>query len=246
MKTVVDYGIDKPERVRAIGMVGFMILVTGLSQFLALRSSLEVWPELLLSIALWTSMLFFLVAGIMLWSSRSGKFGLAWKMMEELDWNGKERVLDVGCGRGLLTILAARKVPLGNVTGIDIWSMEELSDNSKEQAFRNAQLEGVSDRVTFEDGDARELNFRPNSFDKVISSLCLHGIGKRDERDKAVAGLVKLLKPGGELAILDILHTGEYSAVLQRQGMKSIRRSTMKFLYCLPTRYIVAKKPEFR
>jgi SAM-dependent methyltransferase len=240
---VVDYGIDKPERVRAFGMVGFMILVTGLAQFLALQSSLMIWPELILSICLWISMLLFLVAGIMLWSSKSGKFGLAWKMIDELKWDGTEKVLDVGCGRGLLTILAARKVPMGNVVGVDIWSHEELSDNSRDAAEWNAKLEGVMDRVSFEDGDARELLFRPGTFDKVVSCLCLHGIGKRSERDKAVAGLVKLLKPGGEIALLDILHTREYKIVLEKQGMKNVRRSSMKFLYCLPTRYVIATKP---
>ncbi len=242
MKTV-EYGIDKPERVRAFAMVGVMLIATGLSQFIALRGSVEIWPELILSICLWVGLLLILVAGIMLWSSRSGKYGLAWKMLEDMSWIGKEHVLDVGCGRGLLTILAARKVPIGTVTGIDIWSQEQLSDNTKEAAVENARLERVSERVKFEDGDVTKLGFSANNFDKIISSLCLHGIGSRLERNKAVVNLIRILKPGGEIAIMDILHTREYKIVFEKQGLKNIRRSPMKFLYCLPTRYVIGYKP---
>ena len=242
MRTV-EYGIDKPERVRAFAMVGTILIATGLSQFVALRSSVEIWPELILSFCLWVGMLLILVAGVMLWSSRTGKFGLAWKMLEDMSWIGKERVLDVGCGRGLLTILAARKVPLGDVTGIDIWSQEQLSDNTKEAAVENARLERVSERVNFEDGDATKLGFRAGTFDKIVSSLCLHGIGSRRERNKSVENLIKLLKPGGEIAIMDILHTREYKIIFEKQGLKNIRRSPMKFLYCLPTRYVIGYKP---
>jgi SAM-dependent methyltransferase len=238
----VDYGIDKPERVRAFGMVGAILMSTGVAQFIALRGSVEVWPEMILSICLWIAILFFVVAGVMLWSSKTGKFGAAWQMIEALNWSGREKVLDVGCGRGLLTIMAARKLPIGEVTGIDIWSQEQLTDNFKEGAYENAMLERVTERIHFEDGDATKLEFSPNSFDKVISSLALHSIAKRSDRDKAIAEMIRVLKPGGEIAILDILHTGEYAQVLKAKGMLQIRRSPMKFLYCLPTRYVLAEK----
>ena len=242
MRTV-DYGIDRPERVRGFAILGLMLIATGLSQFIALRSTVEIWPEMILSICLWVGMLLIFVAGIMLWSSRTGKFGLAWKMLEDMNWVGNEHVLDVGCGRGLLTILAARKVPVGTVLGVDVWNQEHLSDNTKEAATENADLERVTARVTFDDGDATKLQYRPGTFDKIISSLCLHGIGSRPKRNKAVADLIVLLKPGGEIAIMDILHTREYRTVFEKQGLKNIRRSPMKFLYCLPTRYVIGNKP---
>ena len=241
MKTA-DYGIDKPERVRALAMVGLVLIGTGLAQFIALQSTVEDWPELILSICLWIGVLLLVVAGVMLWSSKTGKFGLAWKMLEEMKWRGREKVLDVGCGRGLLTILAARKAPLGEILGIDIWSQEQLSENTKEAAEENAEAERVTDLVRFEDGDVNDLRFAPGSFDKVISCLCLHAIGSRKVRNEAVAKLTKLLRPGGEIAILDILHTKEYRKVFEQQGLQNIRRSPMKFLYFLPTRYVIAEK----
>lgn len=239
----VDYGIDKPERVRSLAMIGAVLIATGLAQFIALRELEADWPVMVLSVCLWVGLLLIVVAGIMVWSSRSGKFGMAWKMVEAMSWKGNERVLDVGCGRGLLTVMAARKVPLGKVVGIDIWSQEELSENTLDAATRNARLENVGDRVSFEDGDARKTNFQRGGFDKVISSLALHGIGSRRERNEAVKELVRLLKPGGEVGILDVLHTGEYVSAMEAAGIKFTNKSNMKFLYCLPTRYVIGYKP---
>ena len=241
MKTA-DYGIDKPERIRALALAGLFLIGLGLAQFIALQASVKIWPELILSICLWIGVLLLFVAAVMLWSSKTGKYGLAWKMLEELKWRGREKVLDAGCGRGLLTILAARKAPLGEILGIDIWSQEQLSENTIEAAQENAEAEQVTDRVRFEDGDITDLRFGPGSFDKVISCLCLHAVGSRKERNQSLVKLIKLLRPGGEIAILDILHTKEYRIVFEEQGLKNVRRSPMKFLYCLPTRYVIAEK----
>lgn len=241
MKTA-DYGIDKPERVRALGMVGLVLIGTGLAQFIALQGDVEDWPELVLSVCLWLGVLCLVSAGIMLWSSKSGKYGLAWKMLEELKWRGREKVLDVGCGKGLVAILAARKAPFGDVIGMDVWSQEQLSDNTKEAAMENAVTERVSDRVRFEDGDVTALTYGPNAFDKIVSSLCLHAVGKRSVRNKAVVELIKRLRPGGEIAILDILHSREYEKIFREQGLKNIRHSKMAFLYCMPARYVIGEK----
>jgi len=239
----VDYGIDKPERVRSLGMTGIVLVGLGFASFIALRDVEENWPIVILSICLWVGVLLIVVAGIMLWSSKTGKFGMAWRMVEDLHWIGKERVLDVGCGRGLLSVIAARKVPLGGIVGIDIWSQEELSENTIDAAMRNARLESVGERVHFEDGDARKLSFQRASFDKVISSLALHGIGSRRERNEAVKELIRVLKPGGQMALLDILHTSEYVSVMEAAGMTDVKKSPMKFLYCLPTRHVIGTKP---
>ncbi|MDX2267188.1 MAG: class I SAM-dependent methyltransferase [Bryobacter sp.] len=238
----VDYGIDQPDRVRSLGMVGLVLMGTGVGQFIALQNSLVGWPEIILSICLWLAILLFVGAGVMLWSSKVGKYGMAFSMIQDLQWNGSERVLDVGTGRGLVAVMAARKAPFGNVVGIDTWSQEHLSENSMEGAQENATLERVSDRVQFEEGEAMCLNFSQNSFDVVVSSLALHTIRKRSDRTKAVEEMIRVLRPGGQLAIMDILHTREYEEVFRKKEMKNIRRSPMKLLYCLPTRFVIAEK----
>jgi ubiquinone/menaquinone biosynthesis C-methylase UbiE len=238
----VDYGIDKPERVRALGMVGLVLVATGIAQFVALRNSVKGWPELILSVCLWIAILLFIGAGVMLWSSKSGKRKLAAMMVDKMHWKGSESVLDVGCGRGLLTVLAGAKIPQGKILGIDTWSQDDLSENFIDAAYENARLEGMQDRANFEDGDAVKLQYGNSCFDKVVSSLAIHGIRKREDRDRAVAEMIRVLRPGGELAILDILHTREYERVMREKGMQKIQRSPMKFLYCMPTRYIIAEK----
>jgi ubiquinone/menaquinone biosynthesis C-methylase UbiE len=111
-----------------------------------------------------------------------------------------------------------------------------------ESAQENASLERVSDRVAFEQGEATNILFPQNSFDVVVSSLALHTIRKRSDRNKAVEEMIRVLRPGGTIAIMDILHTREYEKVFRQKELKNIRYSGMKLLYCLPTRYIIAEK----
>jgi ubiquinone/menaquinone biosynthesis C-methylase UbiE len=109
--------------------------------------------------------------------------------------------------------------------------------------MENTRLERVADRVGFEESDASDLRFPIGTFDKVVSSMAIHTILKRSDRDKSVTEMIRVLKPGGHLAIMDILHTREYEKVMRAKGMKNIRYSGMRLLYCLPTRYMIAEKP---
>jgi cyclopropane fatty-acyl-phospholipid synthase-like methyltransferase len=68
-------------------------------------------------------------------------------------------VLDVGCGRGLLLIGAAKRLTTGKAVGVDIWQTEDLSGNRPEATLENARLERVAERVGVKDGDARRLPF---------------------------------------------------------------------------------------
>lgn len=244
MKTT-DYGIDKPDRLRGLAMGGLLLFGMGLSQYIALRNSGKDWSETVLFACLWVGVLLIAAAGFMLWSSKNGKIQLASKMLDDLKWSGNEKVLDVGCGRGLLAILAARKIPQGNSVGIDIWSQEDLGENTIEAANENAQIENVAERVRFEDGDVMDLRYGPNVFDKIVSSFCLSSLKSSNDRRKALIQLLKLLRPGGEIAILDTLHAGDYGKILAEQGMTDIRLSPTKFLFCLPARYVIARKKDY-
>jgi cyclopropane fatty-acyl-phospholipid synthase-like methyltransferase len=67
--------------------------------------------------------------GWMLYSSRVGKLRMRGLVIDALGLRGNERVLDVGCGRGLLLIEAAKRLPEGEAVGLDLWSTRDLSDN---------------------------------------------------------------------------------------------------------------------
>jgi ubiquinone/menaquinone biosynthesis C-methylase UbiE len=103
-----------------------------------------------------------------------------------------DRVLDVGCGPGYLTRLAADAATPGNVVGID------ASPNSIDYAQRITRQANCSFRV----GVAEKLDAPDASFDVVVSSLMLHHLPE-DLRLQATQEMFRVLRPGGQLVIAD-------------------------------------------
>ena len=112
---------------------------------------------------------------------------------------------------------------------MDIWRTEDESGNTPEATLQNARAEGVEKRVEIKDGDARALPFGEDAFDVVLSSLVLHNIPNKTGRTEALKEMVRVLKPGGLLAIVDIARTGEYEKVLREAGMGEVVRSGAHF-----------------
>ncbi len=127
-------------------------------------------------------------------------------------------MLDVGCGRGAVLLAAAERVPRGKAIGVDIWARRDQSGNAESVTRRNAELEGVSDRVELVSCDMRALRLPDASVDVAVSSLAIHNIAAADERAKAIAEIVRVLRPGGRFVIADIKFVRDYAAELQRLG----------------------------
>jgi ubiquinone/menaquinone biosynthesis C-methylase UbiE len=109
------------------------------------------------------------------------------------------RVLDVAAGSGEQTLMAARRVGLtGSVLATDI-AARMLAGAA--EAAREAGLSNVETYVT----DARDLGVEPDSFDAAISRLALMLI---PQREQALAGIRRALRPGGKLAA-SVLSTAE-------------------------------------
>lgn len=106
-------------------------------------------------------------------------------------------------------------------TGVDVWRRRDQSGNTRAAAEHNASLEGVADRVEFVDADARELPFPDGSFDVAVSNLALHNIAGPDERNQALREAVRVLRPGGQLRIIDARVTG-YPEALRAAGCVEI------------------------
>ena len=183
-----------------------------------------------------------------LYSTRRGKFEVWTEILDELGLRGDEHVLDIGCGRGAVLLLAAERVPGGRAVGADIWLSRDQSGNSRASTERNALLEGVSDRVELVHADARDLPFDPGTFDIVMSSLVFHNIAGDDGRDRALREAVRVLHPGGQLRIVDFL-AGRYLEPLRAAGCRDVRvrRLDWRMGFGLPinvTGLVSALKPE--
>lgn len=213
-----NYGIDAPGTIRAFFLIGILTTIAGwfISSFQIFGTSISFFSPVLcvigmVPLTLGTSML---VYGI--W----GKFNIRELMLNQIDWQGDENVLDIGIGRGLLMIGAAKRLKTGHAIGIDIWNAQDLSGNTIENTILNVELEGVADKIEVKNEDVRQMDFADHSFDVIFSLLCLHNIDNEAEREIACREIVRVLKPGGTALISDYAKTAEYAKVLAQAGLK--------------------------
>jgi len=237
-----DYGLDAPRVVRRMLVRGVLLFGLGAGLWFMNRDMNPRGGSALFSVLGSMGAAFLLTGVVMVWSSRTGKLAMRDRILDSIEWRGDEKVLDVGCGRGLMLIGAAKRLKTGKATGIDIWSAEDLSGNSAEAAIGNAKAEGVADKIKIENADARRLAFQANSFDIVLSSLAIHNISDSTERAKALDEMLRVVKPGGQIAVWDILHYGDYQKHFERAGAEVVKRSGLNLLWCMPSRWFVARK----
>ena len=219
--------------------------------FMALMAALEVTLVIISRNArLLLAALFILaILGLYLHGTLRGKFIVWAELLDGLKLRGDERILDMGCGRGAVLLMAAQYLTTGRAVGVDLWRQVDQSGNAAEATRRNAAAEGVADRVEVHDGDMTALPFADDSFDVVLSSLAIHNIRGNVGRSKAISEAVRVLRPGGRLLIVDIRGTRQYQAQLARLGMKDVVRRRLGRLSWwgvawAASRQVRATKPE--
>jgi len=117
------------------------------------------------------------------------------------------RVLDIGSGAGTDLLLAARRVgSRGRAIGID------MTAEMRERARAGARDRGL-DQVEVRDGDATDLPVDGTSIDVVISNGVLNLV---PEKERALAEIARVLRPGGRIQIADIVTGVELSAAERR------------------------------
>jgi arsenite methyltransferase len=237
-----DYGLDAPGLVVGNAVGGAAALGGAWTGWSVLRRRHRV-PAVVLGgwLAVW-GMVAVARAGLMVRSSRFGKLKERDRLLADLPWRGDERVLDVGCGRGLLLIGAAKRLTSGRAVGLDLWRRQDQAGNDPGATMTNAQTEGVAERVELCDGDARRMPFDDQTFDVVVSSMALHNIPGAAGRTAAIGEIVRVLKPGGRVAVLDFRHAGQYAAALAAAGLGDVHRSPRRFGMYPPVRVVTATK----
>lgn len=115
--------------------------------------------------------------------------------------NPGEQLLDIGCGAGVDSILAAKIVgPKGAVVGVDI--VPEMIA----RAESNLQLTDL-DNVNFQKVSGESLPFSDDIFDVVISNGVINLI---PDKEAAMSEIIRVLKPAGRLMVADQIAAGRF------------------------------------
>ncbi len=106
-----------------------------------------------------------------------------------------DRVLDIGCGTGNLTLLVAKRYPTASVVGLD--PDPAALDRARSKAAKGKLT------PTFDQGFAEELPYPDRSVDIVLCSLALHHVDK-EHRIQSLREIARVLRPGGTFHLLEM------------------------------------------
>jgi ubiquinone/menaquinone biosynthesis C-methylase UbiE len=131
-------------------------------------------------------------------------------VIETLGLKATDHLLDIGCGAGAPAVQIAQHSG-GRATGINV------SKGQLAEATERAEAAGVSDRVTFQYGNAMDLDFAADSFD---AALAIDLFPHLSDRQQGFNEAFRVLRPGGTLLLSEFTVRGtppeeQYNAYLQ-------------------------------
>ena len=131
-----------------------------------------------------------------------------------------DKVLEIGCGTGTLTLAAKVRVGAsGEVVGIDI------APEMVEVASRKATRKGID--ADFQAGSIEKIPFPDHSFDAVLCSFMIFHMPDAIRR-KGFKEIYRVLKSGGHLFIIDTVDLHELSPVLKENSFTEIETTRAK------------------
>jgi SAM-dependent methyltransferase len=242
-KGKIGYGIDDPRTLIELGAAGILSVVVGLLITTYTSSTNPRAAETALLVGPAVGFLILVVAVLLFWSSRLGKVREMTKIVGNIPWGGEEVVLDLGCGRGLATVLAAKKLHAGYAVGVDVWSKARISGNDPHSVLTNADHEKVGSKISAVKGLSAQLPLADRSVDVILSASMVHHLAPRRQREGLFVEMSRVLKDGGRIGILDAGNGNQYVAILNKIGMRDIEMHRLRFSSFPPFHVVLARKP---
>ncbi len=237
------YGVDNPITIMAFLVGGVLFVVVGVALFLYLAPSYLSVARVALILGPFFGVLMLVVAESMYVGSTAGKPREAKRLVEDIPWGGDEVILDVGCGRGHVSIPATKRLTSGRITGLDSWNKRHISGNSVQSLMANARVNSVEDKLFPVKGVPTRLPFAEGVFDTIISCLGLGNLEGGAERREAVKQLAISLKLGGRISILVSGHSEQFRDALSDAGIAEVRIVRYRLGLFPPVQRITGRKP---
>jgi ubiquinone/menaquinone biosynthesis C-methylase UbiE len=140
-------------------------------------------------------------------------------------------------------VLAAKRLRTGYAVGVDLFSSARVWGNDPRSVLANAAQEKVESRVSALRGSAVRLPLANRSVDVILSGAAVHHLAPRAQREGLFLEMARVLKDGGRIGILDAGNGNEYSAILNKIGMRDIAMHRMRFSGFPPFHVVLARKP---
>ncbi len=141
-----------------------------------------------------------------------------------------KRILDVATGTGDMAIKAFTMLKPDRVDGIDI------SGKMLEIGRKKIEKEGLAEKIHLQLGDSETINFTPGSFDAVMVAF---GVRNFENLEKGLGEILRVLKPGGQLVILEFSKPKQpvkslynlYMGIVAPQMAKMFRQNKEAYQY---------------
>jgi SAM-dependent methyltransferase len=215
MDTQLDYG--NWIRKKNLLILGLCTLGAGVLFFIPLGSVYRIIVAFLF-VVLIVSLLFPLYSYVM-FSQKGGKFQekIYNLIIQSLGTEIQGKILDIGCGNGVLAVKLAQQYGDVEVTGVDYWG--EDWEYSRGVCEKNARIGKVEKRVHFQKGDAARLEFLGDTFDGATSNLTFHEVKSVADKREVVREALRVVKPGGAFAFVDYFYeTKHYGKASEFEG----------------------------
>lgn len=130
---------------------------------------------------------------ILRWVIREAQFKQ--QLIRQAKVRAGQKVLDLGCGTGTLTILIKQAYPEAEVTGLD--------GDPQVLAIGRAKAARTGTVINWDQGFSYQLPYSDNSYDDVLSSLLFHHL-TRENKQRTLAEVYRVLRPGGQFQLADL------------------------------------------